>query len=93
MAIGAGAGRHGVQSGQGKAGRRVIELAIRPLRRVVALLARGRESRVRHRRPRVVVVGLMATDAGVYRDVVDVVGVAVGALARRHGVRAGQRES
>jgi len=47
---------------------------------------------VRHRRSRRVVVGLVATDAGGRRDVVVVVDVAVRALARRHGMRAGQRE-
>ena len=39
VAIDALARRHGVRSGQREAGRRVIELAVSPLHRVVALLA------------------------------------------------------
>jgi len=70
----------------------VIELAIGPLDRVVTLLARGGEADVRHRALRVVKVLLVATDAGAYGEVVVVIDVTVGALARRHGMRTAQRE-
>ncbi len=78
---------------QDKAGSGVIELGVGPLHGVVALLAGRRESRMGHRSGGVVVVGLVATDAGCNRDVVVVVDVAIGALARRHHMRTGQRES
>ena len=90
MAIGALPRRHGVHAGQRETGRGVIELAIGPLDRVVTLLARRGEADVRHRGVRIVEVGLVATDAGRFRDVVVVVDVAIGALPRRYRVRAGQ---
>ena len=93
VAVGAGAWRHGVHARQDKAGSRVIELGIGPLHGVVALLAGRRESLMGHRSGGVVVVGLMATDARCNRDVVVVVDVTIGALARRHHMRTGQRES
>ena len=43
VAIRTGARRHGVQTGQRKPGRTMIEDAVRPLLRIVALLASGRE--------------------------------------------------
>ena len=74
---------------------RVVEGGARPGRRVVTVLARRREelrlrrvSRVR----RVVVIGLVAADAGRRQRRVVVVDVAVGAHPRRHRVRAGQGE-
>ena len=83
---------HGVRTRQNEACRRVIELAVGPGHRVVTLLARSRESCMRHRRGRRVVVGLMAADAGSRGDVVVVVDVTVRALTRRHGMRSAQRE-
>ena len=71
----------------------MIEFAIGPLHRIVALLTGRREPCVRYRRRRIVVVGLMAADARRIRDVVIVVNVAVRTLARRHHVRTCQRES
>jgi len=67
----------------------VVKLAIRPQHRVMALLARGREPRMGHGRRRVVVIRLVARNARSYRNVVVVVGMAVG--ARRGQVRARQR--
>ena len=84
--------RHGMRTRQNESGGRVIELAIRPGHGVVTLRAGCRETGVRHRRGRRVVVGLVATDAGGRGDVVVVVDVTVRALARRHRVRARQRE-
>ena len=70
----------------------MVEFAVGPKHRVVTLLAGGRESGMRHRRRRRVVVGLVATDAGGRGDVVVVIDVTVRALTRRHGVRSAQRE-
>jgi hypothetical protein len=74
---------------------RVIEGCPGPRRRVVAGLAGGRKELWLRRVPRiggVVVIGLVATDAGDGQRRVVVVDVAVGADARRHGVGSGQRE-
>ncbi len=74
---------------------RVVESRVGPGRGVVAVLARRREElRLRRvaRVRRVVVVGLVAPDAGRRQRRVVVVDVAIGALPRRHGVRPGQRE-
>jgi hypothetical protein len=77
---------------QRETGLRVIELAIRPLDCVMAILASRREASVRHWTFRIVVVGLVATDAGGRQRDVVVVDVAVGARPRRHHMRARQRE-
>ena len=77
---------------QRKTGLRVIELAIRPVDCVMAILASRREAGVRHWTFRIVVVGLVATDAGGRQRDVVVVDVAVGARPRRHHMRARQRE-
>jgi len=93
VAIGALPRRYGVQARQRKSGGGVIKFAVGPLRGVVALLARGGESGVGYWRRRGVVCGLVATNASRAGDAVIVVDVAVAALPRRYGVRAGQRES
>ncbi len=93
VAIGAGARRHGVHAGQRKPRGGVIESRIGPRGCVVALLASRRESGVRYRRRRVVVIGLVAADARGIRDVVVVVDVAIAAGARWNCVRSSQRET
>ena len=93
VAVGALPRRHGVQTCQRESGRRMVELAISPGDRVVALFAGGRECRVRHRRGRVVVIGLMARHARGHGNAVVVVNVAVGTSAWRHRMRPRQRES
>ena len=93
VAISTSARRHSVQSGQSEARRGVIELAISPLNRVVALLAGGRESGVRYRSGGVIVIGLVTADARDIGDVVVVVDVAIGTLPRRNGMGSGERES
>ena len=95
VAVGAQPRRDRVQTGQSEARGRVVEHAIGPQHHVVAVLARGRESRrqVRHRGGRIVVIGLVAGDAGRVRNRVIVADVAIGANARRHRVRAGQWEA
>ena len=93
VAIGALTRRHGVLSGQREAGLRVVKARRRPTAGGVAHLASLREVLLR-------VVGIVrslvvlqvARDARGIGDVVVVIGVAIGALARRHGVQAGQRE-
>jgi len=95
VAVGAGARRHGVLSGQLESGAGVVEGAVRPLHGVVAGFARRGESGrdMVHRRQGVVVVRLVTRDAGGAGQVVVVVDVAIGALARWHCVRSGQDES
>ena len=93
VAVGALPRRHHVQSGERESRSGVIKLAVHPQHRIVALLARCGETRMRHRRGRVVVVGLVATDARRAGDAVVVVHVAVSALPRRYHVRSRQRES
>jgi len=92
VAIGAGPGRHYVRAGQLKAGAGMVELAIRPLRRVVAAVACCRERcrNVIYRRQSAGVVLLMARVARRARKVVIVIDVAVGTLTGWHCVRAGQ---
>ena len=85
--------RHGVQPSQRKSRGGVIKFAIRPLHRVMTLLARCGKASMWHRRRCAVVGGLMAVDAGCAADAVVVVDVTVAALPRRHRVRAGQGES
>ena len=59
----------------------------------MALLARSRESGVRHRAYRVVEVVLVAADACSAGDIVIVVHVAIRTLPRWNHVRTGQREA
>ena len=74
---------------------RMVECRSRPRRRVVTILASGRE-KLRLRRVtgvgRVVVVRLMTADAGCRQRGVVVVDMAVGALPGWHGMRSSQRE-
>ena len=70
----------------------MIELGIRPLDGVVALLAGSRESGVRHGAGGTIEILLMARNARSIRDVVVVVDVAVGARARGNRMRSGQGE-
>ena len=93
VAIGADPRRDHVGASQRPSRLRVIELAIRPLNGVMALLAGGRESGVRHRGLRVLVVRLVARNARRIRNVVVVVDVAINAGPRRNLVRSGQREA
>ena len=90
VAIRALARRHRVDAGQSETCGGVIELAVGPDHGVVTLLARRGESGMRHWRGGVVVVVLVATDARRVGDVVVVVDVAIGALARRDSMRSGQ---
>ena len=85
--------RHCVHARQSESGGGVVELAIRPLHRVVALLACRGETCVRHRASRLVVVVLVATDARRSGDAVVIVDVAIGALPWWDCVRSGQRET
>jgi len=93
VAVGALPRRYGVHAGEGEAGGRVIELAIRPGNGVVTVRARSGEPGVWHWRGRVGVVGLVATDAGRIGEIVVVVDMAVGTLPRRNGVGTGQGKS
>ena len=92
VAVGALTRWHRVRSGQHKPGGGVVELAIGPLHRIVTLLAGSRESGMGHGRGCGVVIVLMATHAGRAGDVVIVVDVTIGALARWDRVRASQGE-
>ncbi len=93
VAVGAGARWHGVQSGERKPGAIVVELRVRPVAGVMALLASLREVRGR-------MVGIggsleilhVARHAGVSGQVVVVIDVAVSAGARWHGVQSGERK-
>ena len=84
-----------MRSRQLEAGTGVVELAIAPLHRVVAGFACGRQCGrdVIDWRHRLRIVRLMTRVARHAGQVVVVVSVTVGTLTRRHGVRAGQRES
>ena len=93
VAIAALARRYRVHAGQREPCRRVVEFAIAPLHRVVALLAGGGESCVSYGRGCVVVIVLVAADASRAADAVVVIHVTIAALARRHTMRPGQRES
>jgi len=87
--------RHRVQPGQSEARARMVKLAIGPQVGVVTLFAGGRECRRRvgYRSRRIVVISLVARDAGRVRNRVIVVDVAIHARAGRHHMIAGQRET
>ena len=93
VAIGTLPRRNGMRSGQRESSGGMIKLAVRPEHSVVTLLARRGEACVRHRSRRRVVVALMATHASRAGDVVVVVDVAIGALARRRSMATSQREA
>ena len=92
VAIRALARRYRMRPGQHEPGGGVVELAIAPLHGVMTLLAGGGKSCMGHGCSCGVVIVLMATHARRARDVVVVVYVTVGALARRNRVCTGQRE-
>src|SRR5579863_6936053 len=71
----------------------MIEGAVGPGDGIVAGLAGRRESGVWNRSRRVVVVVLVATDAGGIGDVVVIIDVTIRALAGWNGVRSGEREA
>ena len=75
-----------------KTGGGVVEGRIGPEHGVVAGFAGRREARMRHRRGRVVVIGLMARHTRGAGQVVVIVDVAIRTLPRRGRVRPGQRE-
>jgi hypothetical protein len=90
VAVRANARRYPVRTGEGKGRVVVIESGIRPSGRIVAEFARGRETRCSvYRIIRTRVVFLVAGVAQRCVQRVIVVDVAIGALARRHGVCTG----
>ena len=93
VAIGALAWWHNVQPCQGKAGRGVVELCIRPLHGVVTLLACIWEAAVRHRTHGAGEILLVTGEARCGGQVVIVVGVAVDAQAGRNRVSSRQNEA
>jgi len=93
VAVGAGPGRHGVIPGQGERGVVVIKGRIRPKHGVVAHLARRGETRMRHGADGVGEIGLVTRNTERTLQRVVVVGMAIGAGARRHHVRTGQSEA
>jgi len=80
---------HSVHAGQRESGSRVVELAVRPLHGIVALLAGRRETGVWDGTERVVVIGLVTADARRAGDAVVVVYVAIAALPGRNRMRSG----
>ena len=94
VAVGAGARRHGVGAGQREPSLGVIEIRWLPGAGRVAYFAGLREAALHViRLLGVLEILQMASDARSLGQVVVVVDVAVGTRARRHGVRAGERES
>jgi len=82
VAIRALARRNSMQSGQREAGRRMIELGIVPLHRIVASFAGVGEPAVRHRSGRAGEIFLVAAETRHRTQGVIVVEMAVGALPR-----------
>ena len=93
VTIGALARGNGVQSGQRKACRRMIELGIAPLHGIVAGFARVRESCMRHRSGGTGEIFLMAAETGHCTQGVIVVDMAVGALPRWNCVSSGENKT
>ena len=86
VAVAALARRYGVRAGESEAGGGVIEGGVRPLNGVVTAIASGRESGVGDGRGRVIKIGLMTANTGSAGEIVIVVDVAVGTLARRRSM-------
>ena len=93
VTIGALARGNGVQSGQRKAGGRMIELGIAPLHRIVAGFARVREPGVRHRSGSTGEIFLVAAETRHRTQGVVVVDVAVGAEPRWNRVSSGENKT
>ena len=93
MAIGALARRCCVGTGQHEPRAGVVELAIAPLRRIMALLASRREAVVRYGGRRAGEILLVARNACGCSQVVIVVDVAIYALPGWNRMSAGQKES
>jgi len=87
--------RHHVRVGQWEARGGVVKLAVSPEQRVVAGLASCRKTGldVVHRRDRIVVIVLVAGNAGRARQIVVVVDMAIRTLSRRHHVVPREREA
>ena len=86
MAVGALPRRHRVRTRQRKARRGVVERSVGPSHGVVAGLAGGRKTCMRHRGRRVGEIILVARNAGGHGDAVVIGAVAIGARPRGHGV-------
>lgn len=86
--------RNGMRASELESCGRVVERGIGPEDGIVAGLAGGWESgcRMVHRSSGIVVIGLMAREAGRARQIVIIVHVAIRTLPRRRSVRSGQRK-
>ncbi len=93
VAIGTLARWNGMRARERESCRGMVELAVGPQHRVVALFASVRKSRMRNRRSGPREIFLMARNTGRAGQVVIVVHVAVAALAWRNRMCATQRES
>ena len=94
VAIGAQARRNRMRASQREACGRVVKRGVGPETGVVTAFASGRECGcdVIHRRLRIIVIRLMARDAGGGGQVVIVVDVTIRTCPRRNGVTARERE-
>jgi len=94
VTVGAGAGWDGMQSGERKSGRVVVELRIRPVAGAMALLAGLRETRcdVVGIRRALEVPQVAGHACGAAQGVI-IIDVTIRALARRNGVQSGQRKA
>lgn len=94
VAVGALARRNGVHSGKGKPGCRMVESSVGPQHRIVTLLAGLGEARLRMVGSRCGLIILEVTaHAGIGRQVVIVVDVAVRTQPRGHCMRTRQHEA
>ena len=92
VTIGALARWHRMHSRQDEPGRGVVKLAVAPLHRVMALLARRRKTCVRDRSRGAGEIFLVTRETESSRDGVVVIDVAIRTLARRNGVRSRKRK-